>query len=219
MAIEERTGRYRLYRVVPSVLHLNLQETTTGTLYTSYQSGYDESTQRTIDGLSTGELIEATLSGDPEAETDPWRLGGVERVGGVLTDFVTETELPDVARDCWGAGRTGPTWTTLTKAGEAVGACGVQPRTPLPDGAFVPNVLAGLLPLEPLFQQIPGLGEPPAELLFVDADAPTATSYTEPYGVVLAFTRAGAALADEYRDRWELPRGADSRPAYDPYGL
>jgi hypothetical protein len=78
---------------------------------------------------------------------------------------------------------------------------------------------AAMLPLEPLFQQIPGLGKPPAELLFVDADAPTATSYTEPYGVVLAFTRAGAALADEYRDRWELPRGADSRPAYDPYGL
>jgi hypothetical protein len=222
MAEEERAGGFRVYRVVPAVHHLNLQAVDEGasTLYTVYQSGYDAPLQTAVDDLRTGDLVAATLVGDPEDEADPWRLADVEREGGVTLEFAVDTELPPVARDLWGEGRTGPTWTALTDAdGNAVGACGVQPRDPLPDGAFVPSVLAGLLPLEPLFESVPTVDEPPAEVLFVDPDPPDADGFTEPYGVVLAFTDEGATAAGAYRERYDLPRGEDSRPEFDPYAV
>jgi hypothetical protein len=213
-----RSGRFRVYRVVPAVHHLNLQAVAEPTVRTVYQSGYGD-LQPAVDALRTGDLVDATLSGDPDAE-EPWHLESVERVGGVDLAFAGDADPPAVARDLWGEGRTHPTWTTLTDdGGRAVGACGVQPRDPLPNGAFVPNVLAGLLPLEDLFAAVPEVGDPPAEVLFVDPDPPEASAYSHPYGVALAFTAAGESLADAYRECYGLPRGEDTRPDFDPYAL
>ncbi len=56
----QRSGRFRVYRVVPSVPHLNLQAVDELTLYTVYESGY-ETIQESVDTLRTGDLIEATI--------------------------------------------------------------------------------------------------------------------------------------------------------------
>jgi hypothetical protein len=215
----ERSGQFRVYRVVPSVHHLNFQSVGDTTLYTVYQSGYG-SLQSAVDSLETGALIEATLEGDPTTAEDPWHLTGVEYVDGLVLDFAVDVALPSVARRLWGEGRTHPTWTTLTdEAGNAVGACGVQPRDPLPNRSFVPSVVTGLLPLEGLFASVPELNDPATEVLFLDPDVPAASTYTQEYGVVLAFTEPRTALADEYRDSYDLPRGEDSRPDFDPYAF
>lgn len=214
----ERSGRFRVYRVVEAVPHLNLQAIDEPALYTVYQSGYGN-VQSEIEELRTGDLIEATLEGDPTAGSEPWRVGSLERLDGVEMGFAVDARPPDLARGLWEPGLTAPVSTLLRDGGSAVGACLLQPRDPLPNGAFVPNVLTGLLPLESGFRSIPDLGEPAAEALFLDPDPPDAASYTEPYGVVLLFSAPGRTLADRFRETYDCPRGSDSRPAFDPYGI
>ena len=214
----ERSGRFRVYRVVESVPHYNLQSVDAPTLYTVYQSGYGE-LQPSVDGLRTGDRIEATLEGDPEAESDPWRLTALEQLDRVEMGFAVGVAPPDVAREAWVSGATDPIYATMTADDEPVGVCCLQPRDPLPEGAFVPNVLAGLVPLEDHFESIPGVGDPAAEALFFDPDEPDASTHTEPYGVLLLFSAAGRELADRFRERYDCPRGTDTRPAFDPYGV
>jgi hypothetical protein len=214
----ERSGRFRVYRVTESVLHINLQEVDSPTLYTVYQTGYGDR-QELVDGLVTGDLITATLEGDPAADEEPWRLERFERVGGVDTAFAVDAEPPDVAREAWTTGDAEPTSTVLSENGTAVGTCLVQPRDPLPNGAFVPNVMTGLLPLEEQFASVPGVGEPAAEALFLDPDPPTAGTFSTPYGVALLFTERGRSLADQFRTAYDCPRGAETGPDFDPYGL
>jgi hypothetical protein len=212
----ERSGTFRVYRVTESVPQINLQATETPALYSVYQTGYGDR-QDAVDALETGDMIKTTLEGDPTADDEPWRLGRFERVGGVQMGFAVDVAPPDVAQDLWTDGQTEPATTVLTEDGSAVGACGVQPRDPLPNGAFVPNVLTGLLPLEPQFASVPGVGEPAVEVLFVDPDPPGARTYSMPYGVVLLFTTAGTNLAERFRETYGCPRGVDTRPAFDPY--
>jgi hypothetical protein len=214
----ERSGRFRVYRVVESVPHVNLQAVDEPTLYTVYESGYPDR-QDAVDVLRTGDLVEATLSGDPAADDEPWRLTAVERVGGVEMGFAVDADPPDAARDLWEPGLAEPACAVLTEGDEPAGAVCVQPREPLHNGAFVPNVLTGLLPLEAQFAAIPELGEPAAEALFLDPDPPDATTHSRPYGVVLLFTAAGRDLADRFREEYDCPRGVDTRPDFDPYGL
>jgi hypothetical protein len=214
----ERSGTFRVYRVTESVPQINLQATETPTLYSVYQTGYGDR-QEAVDALETGELVEATLEGDPTADSEPWRLARFERVGGVQIGFAVDVTPPDVARELWTDGQTDPATTVLTADESAVAACGVQPRAPLPNGAFVPNVLTGLVPLEPQFASVPGVGDPAVEALFLDPDPPGAGTHTTPYGVVLLFTATGTTLADRFRETYDCPRGADTRPEFDPYGM
>ncbi len=214
----EQSGQFRVYRVVDSVPHCNLQATDSSTLFTVYQSGYD-TLQPDVDRLRTGDRIEATLAGDPAAGDEPWRLRTLEPIDAVEMGFAVDVRPPDVARDLWTPGRSDPTYAVLQDDDQAVGLCGVQPREPLPSGAFVPNVVTGLLPLERHFLEIPKLGQPAAEALFFDPDPPGVSSFTEPYGVVLFFTEGGRALADRFRDVYDCPRGQDTRPEFDPYGI
>ena len=214
----ERSGTFRVYRVTESVPQINLQATETPTLYSVYQTGYGDR-QEAVDALETGDLVEATLEGDPTANEEPWRLSRFERVGGVRMGFAVDVTPPDVARELWTDGQTDPATTVLTEDGSSVAACGVQPRAPLPNGAFVPNVLTGLMPLEPQFASVPGVGDPAVEALFLDPDPPGAGTHTTPYGVVLLFTEAGTTLAERFRETYDCPRGADTRPEFDPYGI
>lgn len=216
-----RSGRFRVYRVVESVPHYNLQRVDEPRLYTVYSSGYDPDRQAVVDDLRTGTLVNATLTGDPDDETEPWRLAAVEHdeAASVETAFAVDVDPPAVAVDAWGSepGATEPICRTLTEDGEPVGACCVQPREPLPNDAFVPNVLTGLLPLESELTAVPGVDEPAAEAVFLDPDPPSATSYDAPFGVLLLFTAAATELPDRFRERYDLPRGSDTRPAFDPY--
>ena len=214
----ERSGTFRVYRVVESVPHYNLQSTDAPTLYTVYQSGYGE-LQSSVDELRTGDRIEATLAGDPAAESDPWRLTALERLDRVEMDFAVGVTPPDVARQAWETGATDPISVTMTAGDDPVGVCCLQPRDPLPENAFVPNVLTGLLPLEDHFESIPGVGDPAVEALFLDPDEPDASTHTEPYGVLLLFSAAGRELADRFRKQYHCPRGTDTRPEFDPYGI
>jgi len=214
----ERSGTFRVYRVTESVPQINLQATETPTLYSVYQTGYGDR-QEAVDALETGDLVETTLEGDPTADEEPWRLARFERVGGVRVGFAVDVTPPDVARELWTDGQTDPATTVLTEDGSSVAACGVQPRAPLPNGAFVPNVLTGLVPLEPQFASVPGVGDPAVEALFLDPDPPGAGTHTTPYGVVLLFTAAGTTLAERFRETYDCPRGADTRPEFDPYGI
>ncbi|WP_049935144.1 hypothetical protein [Haloplanus natans] len=214
----ERSGRFRVYRVVESVPHVNVQAVDSPTLYSVYQSGYGD-LQPAVDGLETGDLIEATLAGDPDDDTEPWRLAAVDRIDRVRTAFAVDVDPPEVARECWTPDRTEPAYTVLTEDGAPVGVCGVQPRAPLPNGAFVPNVLTGLLPLESEFASVPRLCEPAVEAVFLDPDPPEASSYAWPYGVVYLFTRPSTALAERLRERYDCPLDADTRPVFDPYAI
>jgi hypothetical protein len=214
----ERSGRFRVYRVVESVPHLNLQAVDEATLYTVYQSGYGD-LQTAVDGLRTGDLVEATLTGDPTAEEEAWRLTGLERVGGVEMGFAVGVDPPAVAREQWTPGQSDPTCAVLTEDDEPVGVCCVQPRESLPGGTFVPKVLTGLVPLEPQLASIPSVGDPAAEALFLDPDPPDATDYTVPYGVVMLFSERASSLPDRFREAYDCPRGGDSRPDFDPYGV
>jgi hypothetical protein len=212
------SGRFRVYRGVESVPHINVQAVDEPTLYSVYRSGYADG-QSTVDALETGDLIEATLAGDPAADDDPWRLTAVERVDRVRTAFAVDVDPPDIARDCWTPGAETPSHTVLTEDGDPVGVCGVQPRDPLPNGAFVPSVLTGLLPLEAEFESVPTVGDPAVEAVFLDPDPPEASSYTHPYGVVFLFTRPSTAVAEGIRDTYDCPLETDTRPSFDPYGL
>ncbi|PSP64256.1 hypothetical protein BRC79_10370 [Halobacteriales archaeon QH_8_67_27] len=214
----ERSGRFRVYRVVESVPHLNLQTTESPTLYTVYQSGYGD-LQGAVDDLRTGDLVEATLEGDSTAEDEAWQLTDLDRVGGVAMDFAVDVDPPDVARDLWTPELTEPACAVLTEGDDPVGVCCVQPRDPLPNGAFVPNVLTGLLPLESMLTALPEIGESAAEALFLDPDPPGATTYSHPYGVVLLFTDSAASLPDRFRETYDCPRDGDTRPEFDPYGV
>jgi len=214
----ERSGRFRVYRVVESVPHLNLQAVDGPRLYTVYESGYGE-LQSAVDGLRTGDLIEATLTGDPDAEDEAWRLTALERIGGVEMGFAVDVDPPELAAQLWTERRTEPTCAALTEGDRRVGVCCVQPREGLPSGAFVPNVCAGLLPLEGQLSSVPELGEPATEALFLDPDPPDAESYTAPFGVVVLFTDRAEELPDRFREAYDCPRGADTRPAFDPYGV
>jgi hypothetical protein len=214
----KRSGRFRVYRVVESVPHVNLQDVETNRLYTVYQSGYGR-LQAAVSDLQTGDLVKATLAGDPENDEEAWRLTAVDRVDGVTMDFAVGVRPPDVAREAWEPGTTMPVCVTLTEGETPVGACCAQPRGPLPSGGFVPNVLTGLLPLEPSFESVPGVGAPAVEALFLDPDEPGTGSYTEPYGVVVFFTDAAETTPDRFRDRYDLPRGEDNRPTFDPYAI
>lgn len=218
-------GTFRVYRVFESVPHLNLVDVDADRLYTVYESGYPDDRQRLVDGLSTGDRVDATVEGDPDAPDDPWRLVDVapDPAGSVTVDFATGVDYPSVARETWaraveaaGDGPVEPAGQTLGPDGTA-GEVWVQPRDALPDGAFTRRVATGLVPLEPLFRGLPRAGAPASELLVVDADGPDAARHTAPYGVLLCFTESGRDLADGYRERWDLPRGADSRPDFDPY--
>lgn len=214
----ERSGHFRVYRVVESVPHINVQAVDSPTLYSVYQSGYDE-LQPTVDALETGDLVEATLAGDPDDDAEPWRLTGLDRIDRVRTAFAVDVDPPEVARECWTPDRTEPAYTVLTEDGAPVGVCGVQPRAPLPNGAFVPSVVTGLLPLEFEFGSVPRVGEPAVEAVFLDPDPPDASSYAWPYGVVYLFTRPSTALAERLRKRYDCPLDTDTRPAFDPYAV
>ncbi|MFB6128054.1 MAG: hypothetical protein ABEJ79_12285 [Halolamina sp.] len=215
----ERTGQFRVYRVVESVPHINLQAVDSPRLYTVYQSGYADALQSVVDDLETGDRIAATLAGDPDDDQEPWRLTDVERVGGVDVGFAVDVDPPAVAADLWDEESTGPAFAVLTEDDERVGVCGVQPREPLPDGAFVPGVLTGLVPLEDVLSSLPEVGAPAAEALFLDPDPPDARRYDAPYGVVVLFTAAAESLPERFRERYDCPRGTDTRPEFDPYGV
>lgn len=214
----ERSGRFRVYRVVESVPHCNLQAVDDARLYTVYQSGYGDR-QPTVDDLRTGDLVEATLSGNPDADDEPWRFESVRVADRIEMGFAVDIETPAVATDLWSSDDPGPDCAVLTEDGDPVGACCVQPRDPLPDGAFVQSVLTGLLPLEQQFRSIPGVGEPATEALFLDPDPPGATSYSRPYGVVLLFAASASTQPDRFRAAYDCPRDTDTRPEFDPYGL
>jgi hypothetical protein len=214
------SSRFRVYRGVESVPHINVQATDSPTLYSVYRSGYaDPDLQATVDALDTGDLIAATLDGDPDDDAEPWRLTAVERIDRVRTAVAVAVDPPEVARECWTPGRTEPAYTVLTEDGEPIGVCGVQPRDPLPSGAFVPSVLTGLLPLERQFTSVPKVGAPAVEAVFLDPDPPDASSYRLPYGVVFLFTRPSTATAERLRERYDCPLDADTRPDFDPYGV
>lgn len=217
--MDTRSGRFRVYRVVESVAHLNLQVVDAPQLYTVYQSGYGEKLQAAVDSLRTGDLIEAELAGEPDADDEPWRLRHLELVDSVEMDFAVDVEPPDVARELWEDGQTEPACAVLSEGGEQLGVCCVQPRAPLPDGLFVPNVLTGLLPIEPHLTSLLEIGDPAAEALFLDPDPPDARQFSDPYGVVLLFSDQASALADRFRETYDIPRGTDTRPAFDPYGV
>jgi len=216
--MDERTGRFRVYRVVESVPHINFFDTDATRLYTVYQSGYGER-QPAVDDLRTGDLVEATLAGDADDSEEAWSIRSLERVDGVAMEFAVDAAPPPVAADLWEPDRQRPVSTVLEREGDPVGAAYVQPREPLPGGSFVPSVLTGLLPMEHLLTDLPDVGTAPTHALFVDPDPPDAEQYTEPYGVALLFTEGGRELLADYRDRYGVDPDGDSRPDYDPYGL
>lgn len=212
------SGRFRVYPVVDAVPHINLQDVETPQLYTVFESGYDK-LQAAIDELETGALIDATLSGNPDAESEPWRITEIDRVGGVSTDFAVNVTYPSVAVDCWNRSDGNPASTVILEEDEPVAACCVQPRDPLPDGQFVPNVLAGLLPIEDYYQSVPGVGDPAVEVLFLDSDLPDADSHSTPFGTFILFTAAASDSREQFYNRYDLPADADTRPEYDPYRI
>ncbi|MFU1780512.1 hypothetical protein ACM16X_03915 [Haloarcula japonica] len=216
--MDERTGVFRVYRVVDAVPHINLFDTDATRLYTVYQSGYGER-QPAVDDLRTGDLVEATLGGDPDDSDEAWSLLSFERLGRVTMDFAVDAEIPAVGADLWEPGLERPASTMLEEDGEPVAECFVQPRAPLPGGTFVPSVLTGLVPMESLLTELPGIGEPPTDAIFIDPDPPDADSYARPYGVAVLFTADAGELLTEFRERYDISADADSRPEYDPYGL
>ncbi|WP_324759079.1 hypothetical protein [Haloarcula montana] len=215
--MEERTGTFRVFRVVESVPHVNFFDTSETRLYTVFQSGYDE--QSTVDSLRTGDLVEATLAGDPEDADDPWSIQSVERLGGVAMDFAVNAEPPAVARELWEPGLDHPARAILKEDGTPVAEVYVQPRDPLPGGSFVPSVLTGLVPMEPWLTELPSVGEPATDALFIDPDPPDTDQYSRPYGVVVLFSDGADETLAEFRELYDCPPGSDTRPDYDPYGI
>ena len=70
-----------------------------------------------------------------------------------------------------------------------------------------------------MLNAIPETGEQAAEVLFLDPDPAGATTYSQPYGVVLLFTDDAALLPDRFRETHDCPRDTDTRPDFDPYGV
>jgi len=216
--MEERTGRFRVYRVVESVPHVNFFDADATRLYTVYQSGYGDR-QAEVDALRTGDLVEATLAGDPEDPDEAWSIQSMERVDRVRMAFAADADVPATAEQLWTDGQERPSSAVLKDAGEPVAELLVQPRAPLPGGAFVPSVLTGLVPMEESLTAMPTIGEPVTDALFIDPDAPDAGGYSRPFGVVVLFGAAGEALRDQFYDEYGLDPAADTRPDYDPYGI
>jgi hypothetical protein len=133
--------------------------------------------------------------------------------------FAVDADPPAVAEDIWTDGRNRPATATLESDGQPVGEVAVQPRAPLPGGSFVPSVLTGLVPMEDRLAELPSVGAPVADALFVDPDSPDADGYSRPFGVVLLFTAAGEPLRDEFYAEYGIDPDGDSRPDYDPYGI
>jgi hypothetical protein len=216
--METHAGRFRVYRVVESVPHINLFDTDGTRLYTAYQSGYGDR-QGEIDALRTGDLVEATLGGDPDDPDEAWSIQSLERVGGVRMAFAVDADPPAVAEELWTEGQERPSTTSLKWQGEPVAEVAVQPRAPLPGGAFVPSVLTGLVPMEARLGELQSVGEPVTDALFVDPDPPDTDRYSRPFGAAVFFSAAGEALRDEFYAAYDVDPAEDSRPAYDPYGI
>jgi hypothetical protein len=216
--MEERTGTFRVFRVVESVPHINFFDTDGTRLYTVFQSGYGDR-QPLVDDLRTGDLVKATLAGDPDDEDEPWSIQSVERTGGVTMDFAVDADPPEVAAELWEEGMRQPARAILEEEGDPVAEVYVQPREPLPGGSFVPSILTGLLPLEPWLTELPSVGEPATHALFIDPDPPGADRYSRPYGVAVLFARGADDVLAEFRDLYDCPPGTDTRPDYDPYGI
>jgi hypothetical protein len=215
--MEQHHSRFRVYRVVEAVPHINLFDVDSSNLYTTFQEGYTDQ-QSVVDALRTGDLVEATLAGNPADENEPWRIEDVRRLDGVRMSFTVDAVPPAVADELWGAGRDRPVSTPITDEGETpIGELFVQPREPLPNGAFVPNVVTGLIPMESLLSTVPAVGDPAVEALFVDPDPPDASQYSRPYGVALLFTEAEGPTVEQYRERYDIPTTGDTRPEFDPY--
>ncbi len=216
--METHAGRFRVYRVVESVPHINLFDTEATRLYTAYRSGYGDR-QGAIDALRTGDLVEATLAGDPDDPDEAWSIQSVERVDRVRMAFAVDADPPAVAEELWTDGQERPSTTALEWEGEPVAEAAVQPRAPLPGGAFVPSVLTGLVPMEGRLGELQSVGEPVTDALFVDPDPPDTDRYSRPYGAVVFFSAAGEALRDEFYAAYDIDPAADTRPEYDPYGI
>ena len=216
--METRAGRFRVYRVVESVHHINLFDTEATRLYTTYQSGYGDR-QADIDALRTGDLVEATLGGDPDDPDEAWSIQSIERIDRVRMAFAVDADPPAVAEELWTEGQERPATTVLEWNGDPVAEVAVQPRAPLPGGAFVPSVITGLVPMEERLCELRSTGEPVTDALFVDPDPPDADRYSRPFGAVVFFSAAGEGLRDEFYAAYDVDPDEDSRPAYDPYGV
>jgi len=216
--MEEREGRFRVYRVVESVPHVNFFDTDATRLYTVYQSGYGDR-QDAIDDLRTGDLVDAALAGNPEDSDEAWSIQSVDRVDRVRMAFAVDAPVPTVAEELWTEGQEQPSTTVLAADGDPAAEVAVQPRAPLPGGAFVPSVLTGLVPMEESLQTLPTVGDPVTDALFIDPDPPGADSYTRPFGVVVLFSAAAEELRTEFYEEYGIEPGSDSRPEYDPYGI
>ncbi|MBX0321930.1 hypothetical protein EGH21_02675 [Halomicroarcula sp. F13] len=216
--MEQRTGRFRVFRVVESVPHINFFDTDATRLYTVYQSGYGERQAR-IDSLQTGDLVEATLAGDADDPEEAWSIQSLERVGGVGMSFAVDVEMPALAEELWSAGQTHPSSSVVEEDGDPVAELHVQPREPLPGGSFVPSVLTGLVPLEGPLSVLPVVGGSASHALFLDPDPPDADRYSRPFGVVVLFGEDADAVLTEWHDRYDVDPAGDSRPTYDPYGI
>ncbi|MDS0277478.1 hypothetical protein NDI85_06705 [Halomicroarcula sp. S1AR25-4] len=216
--MEQRTGRFRVYRVVESVPHSNFFDTDATRLYTVYQSGYGERQAR-IDSLRTGDLVEATLAGNPDDSEEAWSIQSVERVGGVRMSFAVDAEMPALAEELWSEGQRHPSSIVIEEDGTPVAELHVQPRDPLPGGSFVPSVLTGLVPMEGTLSVLPSIGGPATHALFLDPDPPDADRYSRPFGVVVLFGEDADAVLTEWHDRYDVDPESDSRPTYDPYGI
>jgi hypothetical protein len=216
--METRTGQFRVYRVVESVPHMNFFDTAATRLYTVYQSGYGDR-QGTIDDLRTGDLVEATLAGDPDDPEEAWSIQSVERIDRVRMAFAVDADPPAVAEELWTDGQDRPSSAVLKTDGEPVAEVAVQPRDPLPGGSFVPSVLTGLVPMEERLTELPTVGTPVTDALFVDPDSPGAAGYSRPFGVVVLFGDAARELREEFYAAYDVDPDGDSRPDYDPYGI
>ncbi|WP_254280042.1 hypothetical protein [Haloarcula marina] len=216
--MEQRTGRFRVYRVVEDVPHVNFFDTDATRLYTVYQSGYGDR-QADVDALRTGDLVDATLAGNPDDAEEAWSIQSLNRVDGVRMHFAVGAEMPARAEELWTEGMQRPATTTLEEDGIPVAELHVQPRAPLPGGSFVPSVLTGLLPMEPTLTDLPTIRKSVAGALFLDPDAPDSDGYSRPFGVAVLFTDAADAVLDEWYDRYDIDPEGDSRPTYDPYGI
>lgn len=217
--VVERTSTFRVFRVVEAIPHINLFDVDADRLYTAFQSGYGDR-QPAVDDLRTGDLIDATVTGQPDDPDEPWRLSEFTRTDRVGMDFAVDADPPAVAEELWDDGLDAPAGTTLeSEAGDPVAEVYVQPRDPLPSGAFVPNVVAGLVPMEPWLRELPAVGAPATHAVFVDPDPPDAREFSRPYGVTVLFGSDGDEVLAAFRDRYDLPSDADTRPDFDPYGI
>ena len=225
--MDTRSGQFRVYRAVESVRHINFQAVAEPQLYSVHETGYPAEQQARVDELQTGDLVTATLEGDADAPNEAWRVASVTRDQRVPFGFAVDLApeaLPQAAQTLAADSGietapppTEPAGTTLSADGADIGECWIQPRATLPNDAFVPNVVTGLLPIEAWLTDLPALEVSATEVLALDTAAPTANQYETPYGVFLFFTDAGREVATDYRDRYGCPRGVDSRPDFDPY--